>query len=73
MVTLTPEALSHLLDYPTQSPPPGVTPNFTNPYSVAYQVYITASLCIILMVVFSVIRFVSKPHYSSKINLGDES
>jgi hypothetical protein len=74
MVDLTPEALSQLLDYPTQAPPPGVTPNFNNPHSIAYQVYITAGFCIILMLVFSLIRFMAKTRSSARnINLSDES
>jgi hypothetical protein len=71
---LTPEELSQLLDYPTQAPPPGVTPNFNNPHSIAYQVYITAGFCIILMIVFSLIRVMAKARSSTRnINHSDES
>jgi hypothetical protein len=73
MVSLTPELLSQLLDEPTQRAPLGVTPNFIDPYSIAYQVYITAGVCILLMVVFSLLRFVAKTYYSWKsINILDE-
>lgn len=74
MASSTPEMLSHLLDYPIQAPPPGETANFTDPKSIAYQVYITAAVCIPLVVVFSLLRFVSKTCYSRKsINIAEES
>ncbi|RYP77945.1 hypothetical protein DL771_000804 [Monosporascus sp. 5C6A] len=41
MAGMSPETLSQYLDYPIQSPPPGVTPNFVNPDSTAYQVYVS--------------------------------
>ncbi|KAI3328370.1 hypothetical protein F4824DRAFT_493210 [Ustulina deusta] len=50
---LDPETLSQYLNYPIQAPPPGVTPNFVNPDSTAYQVYITSGLCIPLMLGFA--------------------
>ncbi|KJK78255.1 hypothetical protein H634G_06428 [Metarhizium anisopliae BRIP 53293] len=33
------------LQYPIETPPPGISPNLVNPDSNAYQVYITAGIC----------------------------
>ncbi|KAK4186022.1 hypothetical protein QBC35DRAFT_524564 [Podospora australis] len=41
-MNLDPETLGRLLEFPIQQPPEGVTPNFINPSSSAYQVYATA-------------------------------
>ncbi|KAI1633568.1 hypothetical protein F4809DRAFT_622741 [Biscogniauxia mediterranea] len=69
---MDPQTLSQYLGYPIQQPPPGVIPNFENPESIAYQIYITASVCIPLMLVFSLIRFLSIIYISRKIVIGDE-
>jgi hypothetical protein len=66
MDKLTPETFSQFLAYPTEVPPPGVTPNFINPYSTAYQIYITAGVCIVLILGFSLIRFLSNTRHSPK-------
>ena len=42
---------------PGASPPPGITPNFINPPSRAYQVYITAGISLPLMLLFAALRF----------------
>ncbi|OKL60390.1 hypothetical protein UA08_04240 [Talaromyces atroroseus] len=74
MSALSPDTLSHLLNYPSQPPPAGVTPNFVNPSSIAYQVYVTAGVCISLMVVFSLLRLISKTYFPQKpTNVGEES
>jgi hypothetical protein len=72
MVSLTPEVLANLLEFPIQAPPPGVTPNFVNPDSSAYQIYITAAVCIVLMLFFTVARLVAKISLRQKFLLGDE-
>ncbi|KAH8705547.1 hypothetical protein BGW36DRAFT_422101 [Talaromyces proteolyticus] len=59
---MAPDMLSQLLDHPSQSPPPGVTPNFINPDSIAYQVYITAGVSIPLILAFPLLRVISKIH-----------
>jgi hypothetical protein len=73
MAALTPETLSGLLNFPIQVPPPGVTANFDNPDSIAFQVYITAGVCIPLIVAFSITRFASKIYLDRKTILLHES
>lgn len=73
MAAMDMETLSQYMDYPIQAPPPGVTPNFVNPESTAYQVYITAGVCVPLMLVFSMTRFISKLYLGGKVILSDES
>lgn len=65
--------LEQYLDYPIQAPPEGVTPNFVNPESTAYQVYITAGFCLALMAIFSMIRFMSKMYLGPRSIKTDES
>ena len=47
-------------DQPLSPPPPGVKSNFTHPDSRAYQVYISAGLCLALICVFVSLRFYAK-------------
>lgn len=65
--------LEQYLDYPIQPPPKGVTPNFVNPESTAYQVYITAGVCLVLMMVFSLTRLLSKLYVGPRSIKFDES
>ncbi|KAF5126386.1 hypothetical protein E5D57_011083 [Metarhizium anisopliae] len=65
--------LSRNLQYPIQTPPPGITPNFVNPDSNAYQVYITAGVCIPLILMFAFFRFVSIAYAHRKATVADES
>lgn len=66
------DSLAPFLDYPIQAPPAGVTPNFVDPSSLAYIVYITAGVCIPLMVVFSLARFVYKVSSGARAINADE-
>lgn len=52
LVKMDSATLGQYLDYPIQPPPEGMTPNFVNPDSTAYQAYITAGRCLALMVMF---------------------
>lgn len=61
------------LQYPIETPPPGISPNLVNPDSNAYQVYITAGVCIPLMLIFAFIRFVSIGYAHRKVTMADES
>jgi hypothetical protein len=70
---MDPQTLSRYLDYPTQTPPPGVLPNFVNPDSNAYQVYITAGVCIPLMIIFALTRLISKINLGKRLVIIDES
>ena len=47
-------------NFPLQPAPPGVTPNFINPVSNAYQVDIVSTVCLVLIFVFAGIRFYVK-------------
>ena len=42
---------------PASPPPPGIQPNFIDPPSRAYQVYITAGVCLPLILLFATTRF----------------
>ena len=45
---------------PAAPPPPGVIPNFVDPPSRAYQVYVAAGVCLPLMLAFAALRFYAK-------------
>ena len=45
---------------PAAPPPPGVTPNFIDPLSRAYQVYVAAGVCLPLMLISASLRFYAK-------------
>lgn len=61
------------MDNPAQSFPEGVTPDFFNPDSIAYQVYITAGVCLALMMAFSLTRLLSKIYFGPRTIKIDES
>lgn len=42
---------------PALAPPRGVTPNFVNPQSQALMVVVTSSICLILIIIISSLRF----------------
>ncbi|QSZ32974.1 hypothetical protein DSL72_002558 [Monilinia vaccinii-corymbosi] len=48
------------LDYPLSPPPLGQSPNFTNPPSRASQIYISAGICLPLMLFFGALRIYAK-------------
>ncbi|KAL8939375.1 MAG: hypothetical protein Q9216_003388 [Gyalolechia sp. 2 TL-2023] len=48
-----------LPDQPLTTPPPGRTANLTDPDSNAHQVYITAAICILFILVFAILRIYS--------------
>lgn len=66
------DSLAPYLDYPIQAPPAGVTPNFVDPPSIAYIVYITAGICIPLIVIFSAGRLIYKLSSGAKAIRTDE-
>lgn len=68
-----PDTLSLALAYPTQAPPEGVTANFINPDSISYQLYITTGVCISLIVVFALMKLLSKIYVGPKTVGIDES
>ncbi|KAK8108382.1 hypothetical protein PG984_014183 [Apiospora sp. TS-2023a] len=70
---MDPATLGQALGYPIQAPPPGVTPNFVNPDSTLYQVYVTAAVCIPLMLVFASFRWGCKVFVKQKVILVDEN
>lgn len=51
---------SSLLDEPLSRPPPGQHSDFTHPPSRAPEVYITAGVCLPLILVFAGLRFYAK-------------
>lgn len=59
--------------YPLQTPPTGVVSNFETGDTTAYQLYITAGVCITLVVVFSLLRLLSAIRFAPKTFLIDES
>lgn len=73
MPDISPQVLANLLDYPIQAPPPGVEPNFVNPNSIAYQVYVTAGVCLPLILVFALMRILSRKHLRKQTIISHES
>lgn len=61
------------IDYPGQPAPGGLTPQIVNPESIVNQVYITAGVCLTLMVVFSLTRLLSKICFGPRTIKMDES
>lgn len=75
-ITLTPEQqLQYAIDngYPLQKAPAGIVPDFDNGTTTAYQLYITAGICIPLMLVFSLIRLLNAIKFARKTFIIDES
>ncbi|KAK6082994.1 hypothetical protein SCUP515_02228 [Seiridium cupressi] len=73
---LTPEQqLQYAIDagYPLQTPPSGVIPNFENGETTAYQLYITAGVCIPLVAVFSLFRLLNVTRLGRKTFAMDET
>lgn len=52
--------LSALGEFPALIPPPGVQPNFVNPFSRGPDVVIASSICLALMLVMVIVRFFTK-------------
>lgn len=48
-------------------------PEYVNPDSIAYQVYITAGVCLTLMVAFALTRLLSKIYFGPRTIKIDES
>lgn len=72
---LTAEQLQHAIDanLPLQAPPDGVIPNFGSGDTTAYQIYITAGVCVPLMTVFSLFRLLHAIKFRRKTFVTDES
>ena len=47
-------------DQPMLAPPPGIVPNLANPESRAAEIYVAASICLPLIVIFAAMRFYAK-------------
>lgn len=60
-------------DYPLGPPPEGVMQNLVDPDSDAYKMYITAGICMTIMTVFPLMRFLSKIQLGTKTVKIDES
>ena len=45
---------------PSAPPPPGVIPDFIDPPSRSYQVYVAAGVCLPFMLIFAALRFYAK-------------
>jgi len=54
-----------------QPPPPGVTPNFDNPESKAYQVIIASVVSPAIALVFLLLRLYTKRYIIGKLNIDD--
>ncbi|KAL8641176.1 MAG: hypothetical protein Q9228_001992 [Teloschistes exilis] len=59
MSTASSPLSAHLPSTPFRAPPPGVTPNFDHPNSNASRAYITAGVCIPIIVLFASLRIYS--------------
>ena len=49
-----------LQNLPVRAPPPGVVPNFVDPVSRRYEVYVTAGICLPILALFAVARLYVK-------------
>lgn len=58
-------------DQPLALPPPGQTVNMTHPASNSYHVYITAAICIFLILIFAVLRTYSNIYIRRHRTLDD--
>lgn len=56
---------------PMIPPPPGVTPNFTNPESRAWTVYVTSAVCLALTFILFAARMYSKFFVVKKRSIDD--
>ena len=45
---------------PLAPPPPGVTPNFTNPYNRTWEIHVTSAVCLTMTTLFVALRFYAK-------------
>lgn len=60
MLRMASSISSSLLDEPFSPPPPGQHPDLTHPPSRALELYIAASVCLPLILVFAGLRFYAK-------------
>jgi hypothetical protein len=51
--------------------PPGVTPNFDNPESRAYQAIIASVVCPVIALVFLLLRLYTKRYIICKLHMDD--
>lgn len=61
--------LSALAKTPALEPPPGVSPNFTDPYSLRPFQVATASICVVTATLAIAARFVTKVATSRRLQL----
>ena len=52
--------LTTIQDQPVIAPPPGIVPNLESPVSRASEIYVAASVCLPLIVLFAAARFYAK-------------
>ncbi|KAI4159200.1 MAG: hypothetical protein LQ342_006783 [Letrouitia transgressa] len=60
MAAANPQDMAAMANMPAMPPPPGVTPDLTNPYSREHQYIIVASIAIALLAVFVSLRTYAK-------------
>ena len=51
---------SNIQDQPIRAPPPGVVANLAHPESRAFEIYVAASVCLPLILLFAAMRFYAK-------------
>lgn len=56
---------------PALTPPPGVTPNFVNPYSQGRAIFITTGICVGFVTPAVTIRVFTKAYVIKRVNLED--
>ena len=60
-----------LQNMPVASPPKGVVPNFNPQYSRAYEVYVTAGVCLPIILIFAAARLYVKTAVIKKASRDD--
>lgn len=72
MATLPPGLTPEMLPFtPASMPPPGVVPNFENPYSAGKSYYVASGILTTIMLVFVTLRFYTKLFIWKKTTLDD--
>lgn len=56
---------------PALLPPPGITPNFSNPQSQALMVTVTSIICLIMVVIISSLRFYTNAWIKKSLKADD--
>lgn len=63
--------MDFLTHIPALPPPPGITPNFSNPESQALMVTVTSIICLIMVIIISSLRFYTNAWIKKSLKADD--